>query len=61
MPQTNKRRRGSTVPNLAMKDEDEDSISNPTPKHPKQSPRIGPGGRGGGPTGGPSKRIRSDS
>lgn len=57
--QTNKRRRASAAANMTMKEEDEEAIGNPPPtKHPKQSPRIGIGGRGGGPHG---KRIRGDS
>ena len=62
MPQTSKRRRASAVGNMTMKEEDEEAISNPPPtKHPKQSPRMGIGGRGGGPGGPPGKRIRGDS
>jgi hypothetical protein len=57
--QTNKRRRGSAVANMSMKDEDEDSLGAPA-KIPKQSPRMGIG-RGGGPGGPSGKRIRSDS
>ena len=53
--QGNKRRRGSAVQNMSMKEEDEDLGS----KHPKQSPRIG-AGRGGAPGGPPGKRLRSD-
>jgi|SRR5947207_366903 len=62
MSQPNKRRRASTAVNMTTKDEDEETIGNPPPpKHPKQSPRIGIGGRGGGPGGPPGKRMRGDS
>lgn len=59
--QSNKRRRGSAVANMVMKEEDEEPVANPT-KHPKQSPRVGMGGggRGGGPGGPPGKRLRGD-
>jgi hypothetical protein len=55
-PASNKRRRGSAVQNMSMKEEDEDQL--PT-KHPKQSPRTA-SGRGGAPSGPPGKRLRSD-
>jgi hypothetical protein len=54
-PQSNKRRRGSAVQTMSMKEEEEEMAS----KHPKQSPRIGTG-RGGAPSGPPGKRLRSD-
>jgi hypothetical protein len=58
---SNKRRRGSAVASIPMKEEDEDAL-NPPAKLPKQSPRIGIGGRGAGGPGGPSgKRIRNDA
>lgn len=59
LPQGNKRRRGSAVQTMTMKEEDEEPMGNPTAKHPKQSPRTGTG-RGGGPGGPPGKRLRSD-
>jgi hypothetical protein len=60
VPQNNKRRRGSAVANMPMKEEDEEALGNPPAKLPKQSPRMGVPGRGGGPGGQPGKRIRSD-
>jgi hypothetical protein len=58
--QTNKRRRGSAVANMSMKEEDEESVPSQPQKPPKQSPRIGMAGRGGGPGGPPGKRLRGD-
>src|SRR5208283_4645241 len=40
VPASNKRRRGSTVVNSTMKEEDEETIGNPPTKPPKQSPRM---------------------
>lgn len=57
----NKRRRGSNVANMAMKEEDEDGVPSQAARPPKQSPRIGVGGRGGAPGGPPGKRLRGES
>jgi hypothetical protein len=54
--QPTKRRRGSAVTNLTMK-EDEDALV--AGKVPKQSPRMSISGRG--PGGPPGKRMRNDS
>jgi len=58
VPQSNKRRRGSAVASAVMKEEEDEQLPTAAPaKHPKQSPRVGMTGRGGGP---PGKRLRSD-
>jgi len=60
IPQTNKRRRGSAVPNTPLKEEDEDPMNNPPQKVPKPSPRMSIS-RGGAPNGPAGKRIRGES